>query len=244
MEPDLEPEEPKKSETIEVRVPWRLKQDFMARARREGRSASEVVRDLMQDYVRRPAQRTPQQTLETAMTAIRRHPRTGFAAVLGAAGISALIAGGLPAGAAPDFRPAFEGLDRNGDDVIDAAEYGQTGLVVKADALEIFGRGSDSWAIYAGEPTVVAVADPGLSSGGESAANPLAPFDQDGDGRVSLSEWEARFSEATERAFRRLDVDDDGMLDPQGLILDILDHNGDGRISRREFSTALVVDRF
>jgi len=240
----VKPERPdKKSDTIKFRVPWSLKRDFMERARQEGRPASDIFRDWMEEYLRRPAQRTATQKLETAMTMIRKRPRAGFAAVLGAAGISALIAGALPAGAAPDLLPAFEGMDQNGDGLIDAAEYAQTGLVVKADALEVFGRESDRWAIYAGEPTLDAVADPGLSSGWESAANPLAPFDQNGDGRVSLSEWEARFSEAADRAFRRLDVDDDGVLDPQGSILDMLDDNGDGRISRREFSTVLVLDR-
>lgn len=114
---------PKKSETLEVRVPWRLKQDFMARARREGRSASEVIRDLMQDYVRRPAQRTTPQTLETAMTAIRKRPRAGFAAILGAAGMSALLAGTIPAGAASDFRAQFESLDLNGDGIVTLEEF-------------------------------------------------------------------------------------------------------------------------
>src|SRR5690606_25655787 len=95
----------------------------MARARREGRSASEVIRDLMQDYVRRPAQRNATQTLETAMTVIRQNPRrTGFAAILGAAGVSALLAGALPAGAAPDLRAQFDRLDANGDGVVTLEE--------------------------------------------------------------------------------------------------------------------------
>ena len=46
---------PKKSETLEVRVPHAAKQAFMARCRAEGRSASDVIREFIDGFLARPS---------------------------------------------------------------------------------------------------------------------------------------------------------------------------------------------
>lgn len=46
---------PKKSETLEVRVPHATKQAFMARCREDGRSASEVIREFIDGHLARPS---------------------------------------------------------------------------------------------------------------------------------------------------------------------------------------------
>ena len=40
-----DPRPPKKSETLEIRIPYPTKTDFMEMARAEGRAASEIVRE-------------------------------------------------------------------------------------------------------------------------------------------------------------------------------------------------------
>ena len=47
--------EPKKSETLEIRLPYGSKQAFMDRCRAEGRSASETMRAFIDGYVQPPA---------------------------------------------------------------------------------------------------------------------------------------------------------------------------------------------
>ena len=54
----------KKSETLEVRIPYETKQAFLTACREDGTTASEVVRDKVQDYLdardRPPDGRGPQ----------------------------------------------------------------------------------------------------------------------------------------------------------------------------------------
>jgi hypothetical protein len=100
---------PKKSETIEVRLPYAAKQAFMARCRAEGRTASDAVRAFIE-----------------AETAERPRGRRGVLAARLAAG--ALLAAAAGAIAAPTLahtnRTAeFERLDANHDGVISKAEF-------------------------------------------------------------------------------------------------------------------------
>ena len=97
---------PKKSESLEVRIPYAAKQAFMAQCRSQGRTASEVVRELIE--------------AGGSVGKSARH-RTRLGAML-------LIAAALGAAAAPSLaRPLieaeFDQLDRDGDGVIQRAEY-------------------------------------------------------------------------------------------------------------------------
>src|SRR6516165_12605562 len=96
---------PKKSETLEIRLPYAAKTAFMARCRDEGRTASEVLRRLIEAEIegaRRPAARIRLRAWQVMAAA--------------AAGL-AVGAAAAPSLAHPTTtsRAAFERLDRNHD---------------------------------------------------------------------------------------------------------------------------------
>lgn len=98
----------KKSETLEIRIPYPTKQAFMARCRDEGVSASEALRGFIDGHLDRPGR--SRRTLRLTAGAII------AAAVAGAA---------LPtlAMASHDSQAAFARIDRDGDGQISFAEY-------------------------------------------------------------------------------------------------------------------------
>ncbi len=104
-----EPRPPKKSETLEIRIPFPAKQAFMAHCRAEGRSASQELRGLID------------QRLET-----RSPVRSGRRLHQIIAG--ALIAAAVGAAAAPALARAtrittFKSLDSNSDGVLTPTEF-------------------------------------------------------------------------------------------------------------------------
>ncbi len=99
---------PKKSETLEIRLPYQTKTAFMARCRDEGRTASDAVRGYIESEVAgRPARS-------------RSRIWIAAAAALGLA-IGAAAAPSL-AQTTPDHA-AFGRLDRNGDGVLSYEEF-------------------------------------------------------------------------------------------------------------------------
>ena len=101
---------PKKSETLEVRLPYPTKQAFMARGRDDGRSASEAVRGFIEAEV-------------GAGRLARR--RRGLIARVAAGAVLAAAAGAVaaPTLAHTNRGEAFERLDTNHDGVLSRAEY-------------------------------------------------------------------------------------------------------------------------
>lgn len=103
----------KKSETLEVRVPHATKAAFMAKCRADGRTASDAVRQFLE------------QELDVASgTARRGRPRAWQAFAAALAGL-ALGAVAVPSLAHPTAmsRAAFERLDRNHDGVLSFEEF-------------------------------------------------------------------------------------------------------------------------
>ena len=107
------PVAPKKSETLEVRLPYAAKTAFMARCRDDGRTASDAVRAFIETELGRPAGRHRRTAL--------RGWQTLTAAAIGLA-IGAVAAPSL-AQSAPASRAAFERLDLNHDGAISLEEF-------------------------------------------------------------------------------------------------------------------------
>jgi len=102
---------PKKSETLEIRLPHAQKQAFMARCRDEGRSASEALRAFIEQAVAEPRRPNPQGSGRRL-----RWAAVGLAAVsLGAVAAPSLARPSLPA--------QFARLDADHDGRLSLAEF-------------------------------------------------------------------------------------------------------------------------
>ncbi|HEX8569503.1 MAG TPA: EF-hand domain-containing protein [Caulobacteraceae bacterium] len=102
---------PKKSESLEIRLPYATKTAFMARCRVEGASASETLRTFIEDK------------LASGRTVSPARRRLGLRAAAAAAAALAVGATALPSLARPLERAGFEQFDRDGDGTIAAAEF-------------------------------------------------------------------------------------------------------------------------
>ena len=102
---------PKKSETLEIRLPHASKLAFMARCRAAGLTASEVVRGLIEN--------------DTAATPKSRRTMKGWQALAAAAAGIVIGAAAAPsiAQALPGSRAAFDQMDADHDGVVSFAEF-------------------------------------------------------------------------------------------------------------------------
>ncbi len=100
----------KKSETLEIRLPYPTKLAFMASCRRQGRSASETLRQFIDDQLDGP---------KPARKALRRSLHLVAGALIAAA-VGAVAA---PSLARPASHADFDRLDLNGDRAIGLAEF-------------------------------------------------------------------------------------------------------------------------
>lgn len=98
---------PKKSETLELRIPHATKQAFMARCRDEGRGASETLRLLIDSHMARRAEAGRRRLIRAA---------AALAVVLGAGAVA------LPSLAATAARAGYDSLDRDRDGAVSVAE--------------------------------------------------------------------------------------------------------------------------
>lgn len=105
---------PKKSESLEIRIPYPTKQAFMARCQAEGRSASEALRGFIEQH------------LEAAPAPVRSWRRWRLGA--GALVLAGMAAAAAPTLARPSLQAEFQRLDANRDQVVTLDE------VSRADA--------------------------------------------------------------------------------------------------------------
>jgi Ca2+-binding EF-hand superfamily protein len=114
----------KKSETLEVRIPYETKQAFLTACREDGTTASEVVRESVHTYLDGRERPTPPGTRTLVMKLpqpVRRYGPRLAAGAVAAIGLATFVA--LPSAAAPDFQSVFKKLDANGDGVLTAEEF-------------------------------------------------------------------------------------------------------------------------
>ncbi len=227
---------PKKSETLEVRLPWETKQAFLGACREDGTTASEVVRVSIDDYLEkreRPVNANPARTLITMIPRPVRKRRY-LAAAGGLAGLAVFAA--LPSAAGPDLMATFRTLDANGDGVITAEEFVADkppyGGKLLSAIITVVRTGPDRQVSPHGYtfwfPSVESTGEirqmrivhvmkpdgPGSGAGKkiDVRSHEFTEFDANGDGVVSLAEFEAQQAVLLSRGFEALDTDGDGFL--------------------------------
>lgn len=111
------PRSPKKSESLEIRIPYAAKVAFMARCQREGVTASDALRAFIDQQIQ-PSCRMSRRRWRLAVGGL-------IAAALGAIALPSLARPGPAPDAAQDLlrRVAFAQLDANHDGVLTLDEY-------------------------------------------------------------------------------------------------------------------------
>jgi hypothetical protein len=174
---------PKKSETLEVRIPHEVKDALMRKAHAEGRSASEVVRKFIDSYL-------------SAHPKEARSMLIGFwkpAAVAGAAAI-AIVSTAIspaPSHAKPDLRSVFQTLDRNRDGNISLSEFLRDASdpnVEKMHHAHMKGAGSNGQMTAAHAQMMKAGHG---KAPGTMLRSHFAQLDANSDGSVSFGEFQA-----------------------------------------------------
>jgi Ca2+-binding EF-hand superfamily protein len=134
------PTRAKKSETLEVRIPYDTKQAFLTACREDGTTASEVVRDKVQDYLdarERPSLNEEKRTLVMKLPQpVRRYGLRVAAGSIAAIGLTSMVV--LPSAATPDVKAQFSRLDANNDGVLSVEEFlGPSDTGAKGEAHNI-----------------------------------------------------------------------------------------------------------
>ncbi len=249
---------PKKSDPLVVRMPHEDKQAFLEVCRKDGRTASDVVRDMIRGYVHRATMRERLRDIqpERSLAMIVKSPKTRIAA--GASAAAAALASvallGAPSAAQYDYRTSFNLLDVNGDGVISMNEYAGAGSR-STISMEFGPPLWDSSATAAwenGEATTFELEGSAAPRESRTVFNFMVDIgfgvaDLDADGSVDFGEFVRRHEQLLAEQFAYQDKDGDGRLssaeligqsEPQGLpglVFYVLDHNGDGAITLREF---------
>lgn len=240
------PRPPKKTESLEVRLPHAVKHALMAKAHREGRSASAVIRDLIDLYLADVPPRSEPRTM------IKRLTKPAAAASLAASLLAVYAVTPAAVSAAPDLKAMFEALDRNRDGAVSLDEFvrreGDT-IFVRADAPKT--EGATPFVL----PLRHSVPPPAGNGVPPEAQTMLrrhfGEHDVDKSGQVSFAEFEAHHRSTLRGGFDGLDANHDGAIErseyhagtallpkhshPEASPFELIDRDGDGRISWEEF---------
>ena len=218
---------PKKTDSLEVRLPPETKRAFMERCKAERVSASEIVRGYIEDHLARPARKPVK---EIRMPLSQKTFQIGATAAAGALALTTLFV--AQSAATPDIVAMFKRLDADGDGRLTLQEFAPKdggprltiGFVSKDGPAP-----PPSDASLAPPPNVmlhVRKVTPPLAgtappTTGVSIETLYAGMDRDGDGVVGFDEFKAHHVSVAAQSFATLDGD------------------GDGRVTRLEFDEAL-----
>lgn len=197
---------PKKTESLEVRLPHPVKKAFMDRARSQGRTASSLVREFIDSYL---AGTNPAMEKRTMLK--RLAPPAALASLAAAA-----IALHIPttASAAPDLKTLFERLDADRDGRLSSDEFAARDGHALHSSLRQVDLGSMMPLMIMLHSGAGGSAHATLSQ--DSAAMLKAAFarqDGDKDGVVSFGEFESHHLGALRLAFDTIDGDKSGEID-------------------------------
>jgi len=197
------PEKPKtqklkKSETLEIRIPYPTKAAFMARCREQDRSASEVLRSMIESHLAPPSPpRREAPAGRAAGTRGRTLRRLAGAAIAGAVGMAA-----LPSLARPSLHAEFNRLDADGDGRVTEQEFaGGAAIEVRMSVPAASAK------LDLAHPGQEGLATSGLRTLAAGAAldqqirtlllrTEFRRLDADRDGEVSLEEYRQRYEAA------------------------------------------------
>jgi len=241
---------PKKTETLEVRLPLAVKHAFMAKAHGEGRTASATVRAFIDSYL-------ADGTVPEARPMFKRFARPVAATSIVASALALYAVTPAAVSAAPDLKAIFDDLDRNGDGSLSVAEFvdrdGESGRLEPVDSVFVRAStrlGDDPEPRPALVRKVGAAELPQGMMTAEVRANLRGPFDaQDGDndGSVSFSEFRRYHVAILRQGFAALDTNYSGAIERSEYVasptdraalrtsFDEADGNRDGRIGWAEF---------
>ena len=212
--------EPKKTEFLEVRLPWATKLAFMTRCRERGVSASRLIRDWIDSYLLSPSRAPIEPTQESAMLPIRKRRYaavgTALTALVGTGIIAALASAPASAASDPRLLAVFDWTDIDNDGRISKAEF--------------FGdqRPVDPQPRSAEREALALTVDSKVPPRpGETREALFERLDSDGDGTLSSAEF-VEGSVAHTNATRRIAS---------------ADANGDGSLTEGELASFATADR-
>jgi hypothetical protein len=216
----------KKSETLQVRLPYGMKRDFMERVQLENRSASDLIRDFIESYLAGPVE------ILASDTAVLIRRRFIYPTLIAAGLVGAVVLFMPNPGDAGTLRLEFRELDRNRDGFIDVSEYKrpQTGALLPPPRSPDQQRavpGPDGIAMFGpdGAPLRRKIV---INQGPKPQAGPgevvltvrqslqysINGLDMDGDRQLNFAEYKAARVRGMRREFDQVDTNLDDRVSP------------------------------
>jgi Ca2+-binding EF-hand superfamily protein len=210
--------QPKKSDSLEVRLPHSVKQTFMGRAKSRGQTASSLLRGFIDSYL---ADTDP--GMENRRM-IKRIAKPAAVSTLAATAALLYLTAPVTASAAPDLERLFDKLDRNGDGLLNPEEFvleDSGGAFAALHDIEL-GKMLPALFVYHAEGGLTGQAPPGP----RLASRLQIVFqgqDSDGNGVVSFGEFEAANLATLRESFEFIDFDDDAGVE-QNELREVVGH--------------------
>ncbi len=215
----------KKTETVEVRIAPERKQSFVERCEKDGRSASEVLRSLMDSYVEGVNRAPGNRLKEFAMFKVLASRPARMLAV--AAGVAAIgLAPTSSAASDGRLQAAFLWIDADGSRAVTRGE--------------LFAERSDS---PLGAGSELMLTTKGGQVPGETPDEIFARLDGDGDGGITLAEMEGAVdvSSTLDPSILEADQDGDAAVSPSELAAHLAARRAGSGAAKPAAGTALMT---